>query len=1097
MAACYNAGHMNIETITISGAHILSPESCYNMRMTIKRNLAVISFLFVGIIFMFSVGRLIDVGRPFSFGSGTLLAVTPFTPLQDISVSCPTGEQNWYGQCVNTLKLFGQRTFKETIQNKTTGSSLYHSAGVAIDKSATPNRVYVVDTGNNRILGFENADCWANQSCGDADVIIGQSDIEGSSCNQDNNIGMFGNPTATTLCLLALPQGTNVAEQWGAINIDVDAQGSLYVPDRFNNRVLKFNQPFSADKTNGKGDNAADFVWGQDNFTSNRANKGASSPSSSSLWLDLGGPDVDTSRGVSVDVSGNVWVADTLNNRVLRFAQGSKTASLVIGQSGFTSKSFNYCSGFNAPPYVAPYNNTWDDSITKSKFCKPTLARVHPTTGELYVLDEHYPAFKARIVVFKPTFTNGKAGYKVIKPELDRGLEPNNDLYWFTSTGFQFNTYTEGPYANGVLWASEHDPGKRVILLDGSSNFVALINGRDKYDWRGKWGDYDKHAGECSDHQNSLRWPSASPAFDSNNNIYLADEGRFDTVRYGLPYNLIAKPSGATCFPDPNGWYLGPNPKVNNKFGEPVGMIPFGLQLVIKDIGRMLVWNDFYGKQDYAAFPDYNVLFEGDRAFHAIDDYNRLWVGSSAIYQLPFSSGNQQPLEKPVELFWKDDGAPVSYSGQGIAFDSVNRKLWIADTANHRVLRVSNYYETGQNNKLIVDLVIGQPDKNTIKCNNTQTEGWTAPGAPKATSLCHPYEIRTDTSGNLYVVENNYECHGNNRISVFMASDIVNATTLFPNIAARKVFVRNSLTEQVSCEKRPNEASRPVSIAFNSKNQLVMGNDGYYPVNNERHLKQLYFYKDPLAKLSNGSYTQGQKPDAYIRLPIGAPGEMWFDQSSNLIIQDHTWSRVWVIDLFEKDQSGNYVWLIPIARDDDGDGVTNFYDNCTHIANSNQADVDGDGIGDACDSVDTPPPAPAQCADGIDNDGDSKIDLADPGCTDSSDNEETNLPPPPPNEPLLVIAPNGGESIKQNANYVVHWSGGTTDWTITIQLLNSAKTAVKTLKTTILNDGAESVKIPPNQALGSYYMRVLCANCQASTDGASDDSDAPFFVIRR
>jgi hypothetical protein len=48
-------------------------------------------------------------------------------------------------------------------------------------------------------------------------------------------------------------------------------------------------------------------------------------------------------------------------------------------------------------------------------------------------------------------------------------------------------------------------------------------------------------------------------------------------------------------------------------------------------------------------------------------------------------------------------------------------------------------------------------------------------------------------------------------------------------------------------------------------------------------------------------------------------------------------------------------------------------------------------------SAATPPPPPAaQCADTIDNDGDGAIDLADPGCVDAGDNDESNAPPPPP-----------------------------------------------------------------------------------------------------
>jgi Ca2+-binding RTX toxin-like protein len=45
-----------------------------------------------------------------------------------------------------------------------------------------------------------------------------------------------------------------------------------------------------------------------------------------------------------------------------------------------------------------------------------------------------------------------------------------------------------------------------------------------------------------------------------------------------------------------------------------------------------------------------------------------------------------------------------------------------------------------------------------------------------------------------------------------------------------------------------------------------------------------------------------------------------------------------------------------------------------------------------------PPPPPAQCADGQDNDGDGKLDGADPGCSGQTDNDEVD-PAPPPNTP--------------------------------------------------------------------------------------------------
>ena len=68
--------------------------------------------------------------------------------------------------------------------------------------------------------------------------------------------------------------------------------------------------------------------------------------------------------------------------------------------------------------------------------------------------------------------------------------------------------------------------------------------------------------------------------------------------------------------------------------------------------------------------------------------------------------------------------------------------------------------------------------------------------------------------------------------------------------------------------------------------------------------------------------------------------------------------------------------------DNDGDGLIDFPDD--------------PGCTDASDNDETDAQPLAQCEDGIDNDGDGLIDFpADPGCTDANDNDETDAPQVP------------------------------------------------------------------------------------------------------
>lgn len=815
---------------------------------------------------------------------------------------------NYYDKELQVLKLFGEKKVSETARNKITGNKVYHAAGVVVDKSSNPNKVYVADTGNNRILGFNgigfcnnqptlsctvDSDCGSNDTCKSdgtkgADIVFGQANFEDGSCNRDNNIGVFGKSDADKICFLSLPTNTNIAEAWIKVNFDTDSFGNLYVPDIANNRVLKYNQPFSLDKTEGKGDTLADFVIGQTDFSGVNPNRGTSytgtlnAPDNQSLNF-TNGPSEATGRGVSVDSQGNIWVADALNHRVLRFPPNSKTANLILGTDDFNLKLGCVIGRLN-------------------QFCYPSLAKIRPDTNQLYVLDEFggNQAFSARILVFDQPFRSGVGASKVIIPK-DASWTAN-PYEFFHAMGFEFNPYRVGDLAAGVLWV--RDGGKRVLLIDDDGNVIKTINSKDK----NSLGGDQAYAGcpyNIYDPNYFMNWdPGGSIGFDKDNNIYLTDDLFHRVSRYNLPTYSFVNINGVMCPPKPNGGLFkgfDANIKSKDSLGEAIGAVVFNNQLIVQDERRIKVWNDYMTKI-FGEVADYEIsggLASASLRTNAIDDNNRLWTmnesGQIRIYQLPFTQDNQPPIKDAINLYWADDQGLVNYGGfGGIAFDKVNKKMYLADPPNHRILRFSNYNDFG-NGKLLVDMVIGQPDKLTIKCNNNQEMPWLASGNPTANSLCFPVVIKFDNQGNLYVVENTYECHGNDRITVFLSSDLNTASGLFPMIAAKKAFV-GTLTSIGPCG--PNSIGQPgspVTLAFNNRNELVIGNDGYYGDITLRHKRQLWYYKDPLNK---------QTPDNYINLPMGAPGEIIFDSLNNLIVQDHTWTRTWVINI-DKDPT----WL--------------------------------------------------------------------------------------------------------------------------------------------------------------------------------------------
>jgi sugar lactone lactonase YvrE len=286
-------------------------------------------------------------------------------------------------------RFIGQPDFTSNAFNNggLSATSLSFPSGVALDSAGN---LWVADYSNNRVLEYNNPIATGDRT---ADLVLGQP-------NLTSNIPNNGGRSATSLS--------------GPFGIAVDAHRNVWVADAGNNRALEYDDP----KTLGT---TADRILGQPSFASGVANYTGG--------IDAAG--LAAPFGIATDINGNAYVADYANSRVLVYtspiATSDRIADRVHGQPDFNSGTFNN-GGISAQTLAGPFgvaidptgnvaiadlvNNRLVMLETPAPLVTSLQVKVSPTTGKAKLIVRGFGMVNASAVVKVDGVTLGTTKYK-------------------------------------------------------------------------------------------------------------------------------------------------------------------------------------------------------------------------------------------------------------------------------------------------------------------------------------------------------------------------------------------------------------------------------------------------------------------------------------------------------------------------------------------------------------------------------------------------------------------------------------------------------------------------------------------------------------